>query len=169
MGKLTGLSESNARINLRSLIQKLAIDEHTTYDCAASQGRTYRLYQPAEILRRRHQAGLSWVMRRTLAVVFADPQTKLPLFTKTGSISGAGLNLGPEIILIDSIRGHLQQYGPADTSTARQLIGACPGMMPEQLAQAIHRQALLTSGMSPGQTIAFLLETVPQITVQPRT
>ena len=169
MGKLTGLSESNARINLRSLIQKLAIDEHTTYDCAASQGRTYRLYQPAEILRRRHQAGLSWVMRRTLAVVFADPQTKLPLFTKTGSISGAGLNLGTEIILIDSVRGHLQQYGPADTSTARQLIGACPGMMPEQLAQAIHRQALLTSGMSPGQTIAFLLETVPQITVQPRT
>ena len=65
MGKLTALSESNARINLRSLVQKLAIDEHTTYNCAASQGRTYRVYDAAEILRRRHAAGLSWVMRRT--------------------------------------------------------------------------------------------------------
>ena len=166
MGRLTGLSESNARINLRSLIQKLALDEHTTYDCATSQGRTYRIYQPAEILRRRHQAGLSWVMRRTLAVVFVDPQTKLPLFAKTGSISGPGLNLTSSLILTNAVRGHLQQYGPASEDHVYQLIDACPGVTPEQIAQAIHRQALLTQGLSPQQTIAHLLETVPQIVGQ---
>jgi len=163
MGKLTGLSESNARINLRSLIQKLAIEEHTTYDCAASQGRTYRIYDPAEILRRRHAAGLRWVMRRTLAVVFVDPQTKLPLFTKTGSKPGAGLNLTPPLLLASSIRGHLQQYGPADSQAVQCLIDAAQqtGATVEQLAEAIHDQALLTSGMTPAQRIAFLLDTVP--------
>ena len=163
MGRLTGLSESNARINLRSLIQKLAVAEHTTYDCATSQGRTYRIYQPAEILRRRHQAGLSWVMRRTLAVVFVDPQTKLPLFIKTGSISGPGLNLTSALILTNAVRGHLQQYGPVTEDQVQQLVNACPGVSPEQIAEAIHHQALLTRGMSPQQTIAHLLETVPHI------
>ena len=162
MGRLTGLSESNARINLRSLIQKLAVAEHTTYDCATSQGRTYRIYQPAEILRRRHQAGFSWVMRRTLAVVFVDPQTKLPLFVKTGSLSGPGLNLVSSLILTNAVRGHLQQYGPTSEDQVHQLIDACPGVSPEQIAQAIHHQALLTQGLSPQQTIAHLLETVPQ-------
>lgn len=163
MGKLTGLSESNARINLRSLIQKLAIEEHTTYDCAASQGRTYRIYDPAEILRRRHEAGLRWVMRRTLAVVFVDPQTKLPLFTKTGSKPGAGLNLTPPLLLANSIRGHLQQYGPADSQAVQCLIDAAQqtGATVQQLAEAIHDQALLTTGMTPAQRIAFLLDTVP--------
>ncbi len=163
MGRLTGLSESNARINLRSLIQKLALDEHTTYDCATSQGRTYRIYQSAEILRRRHQAGLSWVMRRTLAVVFVDPQTKLPLFTKTGIISGPGLNLTSSLILTNAVRGHLHQYGPITEDQVHQLIDACPGESPEQIAQAIHHQALLTQGLSPQQTIDYLIETVPQV------
>ena len=162
MGRLTGLSESNARINLRSLIQKLAVDEHTTYDCATSQGRTYRIYQPAEILRRRHQAGLIWVMRRTLAVVFVDPQTKLPLFTKTGSNSVPGINLTSSLILTNAVRGHLQQYGPISEDQVHQLVEACPGVTPEQIAHTIHHQALLTQGLSPQQTIAHLLETVPQ-------
>lgn len=165
MGKLTGLSESNARINLRSLIQKLALDEHTTYNCAESQGRTYRIYHPAEILRRRHQAGLSWVMRRTLAVVFVDPQTKLPLFSKTGSKPASGLNLSSSLILINTVRGQLQQYGPVDGDTIHRLIDLCqshrPSLTAGQLTQAIHQQALLTAGMTPAQAIDFLLDTVP--------
>lgn len=165
MGKLTGLSESNARINLRSLVQKLTVDEHTTYNCAESQGRTYRIYHPAEILRRRHQAGLSWVMRRTLAVVFVDPETKLPLFTKTGSKPTSGLTLTSSLILVSAVRGHLQQYGSVDNDTIHQLIDACqsrqPGLTAEQLTEAIHHQALLTAGMSPTQALAFLLDTVP--------
>lgn len=163
MGRLTGLSESNARINLRSLIQKLAVAEHTTYDCAASQGRTYRIYQPAEILRRRHQAGLSWVMRRTLAVVFVDPQTKLPLFMKPGPLLGPGPNLISALILTNAIRGHLQQYGPVTEDQVHQLVDACAGASPEQVARAIHHQALLTQGMNPQQTIVHLLETVPHL------
>jgi hypothetical protein len=79
MANLVGLSESNARINLRSLLAKLAIEEIAEYNCERSQGRTYRIFNEAEILRRRREAGLRWYMRRTLAVVFVDPATGQPL------------------------------------------------------------------------------------------
>jgi hypothetical protein len=79
MANLVGLSESNARINLRSLLAKLAIEEIGEYNCERSQGRTYRIFNEAEILRRRREAGLRWYMRRTLAVVFVDPATGQPL------------------------------------------------------------------------------------------
>jgi len=79
MARLVSLSESNARINLRSLIAKLAIEEIGAYNCERSVGRTYRIFTEAEILRRRREAGLQWFMRRTLAVVFVDPVTGQPL------------------------------------------------------------------------------------------
>ena len=82
MAKLVGLSESNARINLRSLIAKLAVEEIAEYNCERSVGRTYRVFGEAEILRRRREAGLVWFMRRTLAVVFVDPATGQPLLKR---------------------------------------------------------------------------------------
>jgi hypothetical protein len=79
MANLVGLSESNARINLRSLLAKLAVEEIGQYYCERSQGRTYRIFNETEILRRRREVGLRWYMRRTLAVVFVDPATGQPL------------------------------------------------------------------------------------------
>ncbi|MBV8731583.1 MAG: hypothetical protein JO336_17390 [Acidobacteriia bacterium] len=79
LAKMVGLSESNARINLRSLIAKLALEEIAEYNCERSVGRTYRVFSEVEILRRRREAGLVWFMRRTLAVVFVDPATGQPL------------------------------------------------------------------------------------------
>jgi hypothetical protein len=82
MAKLVGLSESNARINMRSLIAKLAVEGVTEYNCAQSLGRTYRILPPEEIMKRRREAGLLWYMRRTLAVVFVNPATGEPLHHK---------------------------------------------------------------------------------------
>lgn len=82
MAKLVGLSESNARINLRSLIAKLAVEEIGRYNCERSLGRTYRIFRDMEIIRRRREAGLVWFMRRTLAVVFVDPVTGQPLLKR---------------------------------------------------------------------------------------
>lgn len=75
LGRISGLSESNARINLRNLQRKLAVEEFATFACEYSQGRTYRVYSAEQILARRRQAGLIWYMKRTLAVVFVDPDT----------------------------------------------------------------------------------------------
>jgi hypothetical protein len=79
LGRMSRMAESNARINLRSLIRKLAVEEHAPYDCERNQGRTYRVFDYDEILRRRAQAGLRWYCRRTLAVVFVDRRTGEPL------------------------------------------------------------------------------------------
>jgi hypothetical protein len=75
LARLAGLSESNARINLRSLQRKLAVEEHSTFVCEQSQGRTWRVYSPDQIMSRRRAAGMIWYMKRTLAVVFVDPGT----------------------------------------------------------------------------------------------
>ena len=82
MARLVGLSESNARINMRSLIAKLAAEEVSEYNCAQSLGRTYRILPDQEIMQRRREAGLLWYMRRTLAVVFVNPATGEPLHHK---------------------------------------------------------------------------------------
>jgi hypothetical protein len=82
MARLVGLSESNARINMRSLIAKLAIEGVTEYNCAQSIGRTYRIFPPDEIMKRRREAGLLWYMRRTLAVVFVNTLTGQPIYHK---------------------------------------------------------------------------------------
>lgn len=73
LARRAGLSESNTRVNLRGLIQKLAIEEQTAYVCEAGQGRTWRVFSPDQILARRRSAGMEWYRRRTLAVVFEAP------------------------------------------------------------------------------------------------
>src|SRR5438067_1494938 len=79
MARMVRLSESNARINVRSLIAKLALQEFRDYNCEKSLGRTYRIFNYSEILKRRREAGLLWYMRRTLAVVFVNPSNGQPL------------------------------------------------------------------------------------------
>jgi hypothetical protein len=79
MSRVVRLSESNARINVRSLIAKLAIEEFGDYNCERSVGRTYRILSYPEIMRRRREVGLLWYMRRTLAVVFVDRSTGQPI------------------------------------------------------------------------------------------
>lgn len=113
LARAVRLSESNARINLRNLIGKLAVDEHASYNCEQSIGRTYRVFSYGEILKRRREAGLVAYMRRTLAVVFVDPATGEPIEARrarpergapgpgTNLASAAGLNLasaaGPKL------------------------------------------------------------------------
>jgi hypothetical protein len=108
MARMVRLSESNARINVRSLIAKLAIEEFGDYNCEKSLGRTYRIFNYSEILKRRREAGLLWYMRRTLAVVFVNPSTGQPVDSAVRkprplkSASGpnlsrdGGVNLTPE-------------------------------------------------------------------------
>lgn len=79
LAKCSGLSESNTRINLRSLIRKQAIEEFDSYDCALSRGRTYRIFDEAAVLERRRALGLQWYRKRTMGVMFVDPTTGEPI------------------------------------------------------------------------------------------
>ncbi len=100
MARMVRLSESNARINVRNLIAKLAMEEVGGYNCEYAIGRQYRIFNYSEIQRRRKQAGLTWYMRRTLAVIFVDPVTKEPLDLGSKKRIQQGLvNSGPGIKL----------------------------------------------------------------------
>jgi hypothetical protein len=147
MARLVRLSESNARINLRSLIAKLAIEEYKHYICESSVGRTYRVFNYSEILRRRREAGLTWYMRRTLAVVFVnpvtgqrldlgpnDPKAKSQLIPGLKLTTGAGPKLKPEggskldskpgPNLESPYREHFREIEPRETSSSSVLFEA---------------------------------------------
>jgi hypothetical protein len=78
MSSLMRLSLNNCRLNVRSLIRKLAIEELREELCQQGVGKTYLIYAPDAILQRRHQAGLGWVIR-TRGVAFVHPTTGKPI------------------------------------------------------------------------------------------
>jgi len=88
MSRLARLSLNNCRLNIRSLIRKLAIEEIGSEDCENKVGKTYLVYNSATVMKRRKAAGLEWVVR-TKGVSFIDPKTGARLLPKVGvSVSG---------------------------------------------------------------------------------
>jgi hypothetical protein len=78
MSRLVRLSLNNCRLNIRSLIRKLAVEEWKAAECERQIGKTYLVYNTNSILRRRKTAGLEWVVR-TRGVSFVDPKTGAPM------------------------------------------------------------------------------------------
>jgi hypothetical protein len=78
MSRIVRLSLNNCRLNIRSLIRKLAVEEWKAAECDRKIGKTYLIYNTNAILRRRKSAGLEWVIR-TRGVSFVDPKTGAPM------------------------------------------------------------------------------------------
>jgi hypothetical protein len=76
LAEMSRMAYSNCKANVRSLVQKLAIDERDGF--SYTQGRTYIVYSFREILRRRKAAGLTHVIR-TRGVAFVNPVNGNPL------------------------------------------------------------------------------------------
>lgn len=74
LSRWTGSHKTSCRDYLRSLIQKLAIEEVASFDAASASARTYRIFSFTAILDRRRRANLTHVVR-TGAVFFVDPST----------------------------------------------------------------------------------------------
>ena len=70
LAEMSRMAYSNCKANVRSLIEKLAVDADD--DFSYTTGRTYIIYSFRDILRRRKAAGLTHVIR-TRGVVFVDP------------------------------------------------------------------------------------------------
>lgn len=70
--RLARLAERNCRLNVRNLIEKLAVEEIQAENCSAMEGKTYRVYSYSAILERRRAAGMLWVIR-TKGVRFVSP------------------------------------------------------------------------------------------------
>jgi hypothetical protein len=100
MSRIVRLSLNNCRLNIRSLVRKLAVEEWKAAECERKIGKTYLIYNANAILRRRKSAGLEWIIR-TRGVAFVDPKTGVPMLPEesdlvsdtesvsdTGSVSG---------------------------------------------------------------------------------
>jgi len=78
MSRIVRLSLNNCRLNIRSLIRKLAVEEWKAAECERKIGKTYLIYNTNAILRRRKSAGFEWVIR-TRGVAFVNPNTGAPM------------------------------------------------------------------------------------------
>jgi hypothetical protein len=163
MARLVRLSESNARINVRNLIAKMAIEESGQYNCERSVGRTYQVLNYSEILRRRREAGLIWYSRRTLGVVFVDPETGKPIELNhkppASANPGPGLNLtpGPGSKLIPEPGPNLDDrpglnLGPLTRETEREELPR----EPNSSASAVVLDALNQYGTADDEAVALL-------------
>jgi len=68
---LCGLDKTNCKDNIRSLIEKLAVEVVSPFSVKRNEGNTYRIFSPGAILRRRKAAGMEWVIRNK-GVRFVD-------------------------------------------------------------------------------------------------
>ena len=68
LAAVLGGSKRNVQRLLESLLQKFAIEVLRAEDSGIRQGKMYRVYSMTEILRRRRDAGYTWVLRNRSAV-----------------------------------------------------------------------------------------------------
>jgi hypothetical protein len=101
LSRVARLSENNCRLNARSLVRKLAIEEIGEENSRACIGKTYRVFSYSAILQRRKAAGLEWVLR-TKGVAFVTPDgnpiddsNRVVSVPHTGSIPGTETIPGP--------------------------------------------------------------------------
>jgi hypothetical protein len=102
LAELSRMAYSNCKANVRSLVEKLAIDESEEF--SYTEGRTYVVYSFREILRRRKAAGLTHVIR-TRGVAFVDPVTGKPLKGISLLESSAPDSNAPEPSAPDPVQG----------------------------------------------------------------
>ena len=92
MSEMARLTVNNCKANIQALIQKLAVEEASTF--THSQGRTYLVYNYAAIIHRRREAGLTHYIK-SRGVVFVDPDTGAPLTARIRDRSGIPFSGGP--------------------------------------------------------------------------
>jgi hypothetical protein len=121
MANLVGLAESNCKIAIAGLLDKLAIERLP--DSNIAQGRTYKIYGWSAILSRRRSAGLTHVLK-SRGVIFVDPKTGLPLTSaktqprkKPGT---SGIETGPPVSRTETQNGRFQSVIKELASRLRQ-------------------------------------------------
>ena len=77
LGRQIAMHETNVRLNMRNLIEKLAIEQVRPEDKKQQSAREYRVYTFKQILERRREAGLEWVVKgRGVRFVSRDEAAK---------------------------------------------------------------------------------------------
>jgi hypothetical protein len=181
MANLVGLAESNCKIAVAGLLDKLAIERLP--DLNIAQGRTYKIYAWSAILSRRRAAGLTHVVK-SRGVVFVDPKTGIPLTSaKTlprKKIGTGGRETSPPVSISELPAGSFQStvtelasrlrqnLDPSfDDSAAARLWRECQSSVPDcTIEEVVHFAALKAQKIYKDRNIrnpiGLLLMTVPE-------
>jgi hypothetical protein len=179
------MAYSNCKLNVRSLVAKLAIDERPGFSYV--DGRTYIIYEPGEIIDRRIAAGLTHVIR-TRGVAFVNPVSGAPICSphNLGAIkSGAPVNAESGALgvggrleswhlttkqdeklpaaptaIVTALRRHVPDV---DSEAASDLWRRCLEQAPEAtVAEAVHFIDLKAGKPDIRMPLGFLLAAVPK-------
>lgn len=167
LAKLAGLNEKSIRDLMPKLTAKQVIEVIGSENSAARTGKTYRIFGPAEILRRQRAQDLTHGVKNGRAVEFVwvlnETSPLTDLVTPPEGLPPSEPLLGtPDVSLI---RKALETYGPATDSAAEALstgaIRVEPTVTTAEIIHFIHQKgrALATSGIA--AKVAYLVICVP--------
>lgn len=166
MSELARLAYRNCKINTRALVAKLALEPVS--ESSFTQGRTYVVYGPETILKRRREAGLTHVIK-TRGVIFVDPQTGeslLPAPDDSTRVESTRDEVGGTIPAV-LLQGFRQMIPALDGAMVRQLWEQCQlaagDCTPEEVlyyAELKLRQTT-AAGKPVGNAGSYLLAVVP--------
>jgi len=174
MAHLAGLAESNCKVAVAGLLDKLALEQLP--DRTLAQGRTYRIHGWAAVLARRRAAGLTHVIK-SRGVVFVDPKTGSPLTTaktvprKSRQTAESAADLPGDLNLqqtVADLASRLRRdFHPAfDDGAAGRLWRECQSSVPDcTIDEIMHFVGLKAKNLREGSIrnpIGLLLMNIPE-------
>lgn len=151
LARRVGITERNLRIAIIRLIEKLAVEEVAGYTKDTKAPRTYRVFSEAEIIQKRREAGLVWVIRRKgVQFVPIGERNAIPTYSSpvviTPVLTSAAIPIGAEPYPV-SISSTFRQHGLTITpAIAARLWLECRRRIPDCTAEEI--AALLDTALT---------------------
>ena len=140
LAEISRMAYSNCKANVRSLIEKLAVDAGEAF--SYTTGRAYIIYSFRDTLKRRRSAGLTHVIR-TRGVRFVDPSTGLEIGPRSVP--------QPELSAPDSSAPDSQSSALESTETSAPVMGesSAPASAPHIRNRHFRRNSNETTAPSP--------------------
>jgi hypothetical protein len=172
MSELARLAYRNCKLNTRALVAKLTLEPVS--ESSFTQGRTYVVYTPEAILKRRREAGFTHVIK-TRGVIFVHPQTAEPLLPTLDESTRVETTLvDPGEMLPPELTAGFRQLLPfLDTSFVRNLWEQCRAAAEDCTAEEVlyytelKLRQLSAAGKAIGNPGPLVLATVPTCFVGP--
>jgi hypothetical protein len=166
---LLATDHKNVKRLIGSLREKLAVEIVRQPDYRLAIPTRYRVFNPTEILTRRRNAGLVWVIR-TRAVRFVDLDTVQRVLSDVPvGRSPVDETTGVFYAFPASLAENLKQWIPIDDDAVMQLWEACRRELADCTEEEVHwfcrsKEALIRSGKI-DDPVALLIRSVPQFFV----
>jgi hypothetical protein len=162
LARLVRLDEKSVRQLLPKLVFKRIVEILAGENSSARIGRTYRIFSPAEILRRQRASGLQHIVKKGRAVEFVwpsgHPAPTMPVTPTMGVLSVETWS--------SAVDAALREFAlDPDTATVRALVSACrqasPDITVDEIVYFIHERGRVLRKRPVSNPLAYLMVSVP--------